>query len=140
VAYVGTAGNLRQRVIQHFVNRDTSVATGTSATGLNVDAVSHLEWWEHARFSEAMERQAAELVAFDVLDPVLRSRGNHPSPAKELYVEAAFVVEMRALFEIPPTCRLVLPRLSDVAQRVREIDERLRTLEQPVNDALSSGS
>jgi excinuclease UvrABC nuclease subunit len=52
VAYVGDAGNLRQRLTQHFVNRDSSVVTGTSAAGLNIDHVTRVDWWEHPRWSK----------------------------------------------------------------------------------------
>jgi hypothetical protein len=37
VAYVGQAGNVAQRLAQHLDRRSSSVATGTSAVGLNVD-------------------------------------------------------------------------------------------------------
>jgi len=37
VAYVGIAGTLKNRVIQHLIRRGSSVATGTSAAGLNPD-------------------------------------------------------------------------------------------------------
>ena len=74
VAYVGAAGNLRQRLGQHFINRDSSDVTGTSAAGLNIDHIRYVEWWEHPVFAEQERRRAAELVAFDVLDPALRSR------------------------------------------------------------------
>jgi excinuclease UvrABC nuclease subunit len=33
VAYVGIADKLKRRIEQHLVTRDSSVATGTSATG-----------------------------------------------------------------------------------------------------------
>jgi hypothetical protein len=45
VAYVGLADNLRRRVNQHLVNRDSSVTTGTSAAGLNPDHIRAVEWW-----------------------------------------------------------------------------------------------
>ena len=54
VAYVGVASKLRQRIIQHLVNRDSSVATGTSAACLNPDYVSEIRWWEHKWFRKGM--------------------------------------------------------------------------------------
>ena len=45
VAYVGIAGNLRSRLDQHFVRRDSSVVTGTSAVGVNVEHVRYVDWW-----------------------------------------------------------------------------------------------
>jgi hypothetical protein len=40
VAYVGQAGNVAQRLAQHLDRRSSSVATGTSAVGLNVDYIA----------------------------------------------------------------------------------------------------
>ena len=42
VAYVGIAGKLKQRIVQHVIRRDSSVATGTSAVNLNPDQVTSL--------------------------------------------------------------------------------------------------
>ena len=42
IAYVGTAGKLRQRITQHLVRRDSSVTTGTSAVQLNPDYVTEV--------------------------------------------------------------------------------------------------
>src|SRR3712207_4555331 len=67
VAYVGIADVLRRRIIQHLVNRDSSVATGTAAVGLNPDYVTAVRWWEHPEFGQRHVLEAAELVAFDIL-------------------------------------------------------------------------
>jgi hypothetical protein len=75
VAYVGIADSLKRRIVQYLVRRDSSVATGTSAVGLNPDYVIVVDWWEHPDFAERFKLQVAELVAFDVLNPALRSRG-----------------------------------------------------------------
>ena len=44
VAYVGMGGNLKQRIEQHLIKRDSSVTTGTSAVGLNTDHVRRVDW------------------------------------------------------------------------------------------------
>lgn len=129
VAYVGLAGSLRTRLTQHFVRRDSSVTTGTQAVGLNVEHVRSVSWWEHPRFSDGAARHAAELVAFDVLDPALRSRGNPTAAALALYQDAKFKSEMDALFRGQPNGRLVLPNLQDLARRVESIERRLAALE-----------
>lgn len=90
VAYVGTSKSLKQRMVQHLVNRDSSVTTGTSAVGLNVDYVTKIAWWENSGFDDQDFLRAAELVAFDVLDPALRSRGRTTDGAKELYSSEDF--------------------------------------------------
>src|SRR3954447_23265179 len=81
-AYVGEAGSLSGRIDQHFVRRDSSVATGVAAATLNPDAVREVRWWEHPSFEDKAQRQAAELVAFRVLDPALRSRGGIGTESK----------------------------------------------------------
>ena len=81
-AYVGIGSNLRSRITQHLVLRDSSVATGTSAACLNPDYVTEVRWWQHKTFKKDSHRQAAEVVAVKVLDPMLRSRAkaNHAAP------------------------------------------------------------
>jgi hypothetical protein len=72
VAYVGLGSKLRSRVEQHLVRRDSSVTTGVSAVSLNPDFVSEVRWWEHPDFEKQDVLEAAELIAFDVLEPALR--------------------------------------------------------------------
>lgn len=84
VAYVGTSSNLCQRITQHLIRLDSSVATGTSAAGLNVDYVTGLDWWKHPGFSERDALRAAESVAFQVLDPAVRIRSNITNGASAL--------------------------------------------------------
>ncbi len=84
VAYIGVVSKLKPRVIQHLVKRDSSVATGTSAVMLNPDHVTELEWWEHPDFAERHILEAADLVAFDLFDPALRSRGAIQERARQL--------------------------------------------------------
>ncbi|MCD4782602.1 MAG: GIY-YIG nuclease family protein [Candidatus Eremiobacteraeota bacterium] len=66
VAYVGIAKNLRQRLEQHLIRRDSSVTTGTSASTLNPDYVTEIRWWTHSRFSDRAALEAAEIIAFNL--------------------------------------------------------------------------
>jgi hypothetical protein len=75
VAYVGMGEKLRQRIRQHLVNRDSSATTDSGAVRLHPDYVTAVAWWEHAAFTDEIALAAAELVAFDVLEPRMRSRG-----------------------------------------------------------------
>ncbi len=129
VAYVGVADSLKRRITQHLVSRDSSVATGTSAVGLNPDYVTEMRWWEHSEFSERHILEAAELVAFDVLDPALRSRGNIQEQAKQLYADSKFNQKMRSLFTSEPTGRLMIPALQDALERIAKLEKRLDSLE-----------
>jgi hypothetical protein len=129
VAYVGHGGDLRERLTQHFIRRDSSVVTGTQAVGLSVEHVRAVRWWEHPSFGDKAARHAAELVAFDVLDPALRSRGNPSSAALALYTDDKFKSDMIEVFQGPPAGQLLLPNLQDVARRLEELERRLAALE-----------
>jgi hypothetical protein len=130
VAYVGIAGNLRLRLTQHFVRRDSSVVTSTSAVGVNIDHVTQVDWWESALFKDDDARHAAELVAYGVLEPALRSRAKPRSAAMRLYEDAEFRAAVRRVLRRPPSGRLLPPRLSDLAQRLTDLERRVRLLEQ----------
>lgn len=129
VAYVGIAGNLRGRLDQHFVKRDSSVVTGTSAVGVNIEHVRYVDWWCHERFEDEDQRHAAELLAFKVLEPALRSRGRPRQAAVAHLDDPAFVDEVTATLSGPPEGRLVLPRVADLAAQVRDLSARLESLE-----------
>ncbi len=129
VAYGGIAGKLRQRIIQHLVNRDSSVATGTSAAGLNVDYVTEVEWWMHPDFTDRDVRQAAEPVAFDVLDPALRSREGITDEAKGLDSTPEFRQSMADLFRGEPEGTRVLPTLREAMERISQLERRVGELE-----------
>jgi hypothetical protein len=136
-AYVGITGNLRTRLVQHFVRRDSSVVTGTSAAGLNIDRVRYVAWWESEDFADNEKRHAAELVAFDELKPTLRSRGTVPEGALAYYRDAGFCTAEAARFRGEPTGRLRLPALAEVAQQVLHLQERVAALEALVKKKLS---
>lgn len=129
VAYVGLADVLKRRVGQHLVRRDSSVVTGVSAVSLNPDLVTEVRWWEHPDFTGRRVLQAAELVAFDVLEPALRSRGGITAEAKQLYADVKFSARMRTLFEGDAAGRLIIPTLHSALERVAELERRVAALE-----------
>ena len=132
VAYVGIAGDLQGRLRQHFVRRDSSVVTGSSAVGVNIDLVNHVDWWEHPTLADDDHRHAAEMIAFEVLDPALRSRGSPRRNARDLFDDAGFRAEMVQLFQTSSTGRFTPPRLTDLAAEVRSLRARLSQLEEVV--------
>lgn len=131
-AYVGVAGKLKQRIIQHLVRRDSSVTTGTSVVSLNPDLVTRLNWWTHPRFESRDALEAAELIAFDVLDPVLRSTGNITDCAKQLYENQRFVSEMQTLFMAQPAGELTIRSLENAFEIIEQLTERLADLEKQI--------
>jgi hypothetical protein len=129
LAYVGIADDLKRRIIQHLVSRKSSVATGTSALGLNPDYVTELSWWESTEFNRRSALEAAELIAFEVLKPVLRSRGAIRGEAKKLYEDKEFASNIRNLFHSEPTGRLILTSLPELVVEVGELKKRVQILE-----------
>jgi len=128
VAYIGIAGKLRQRVEQHLVRRDSSVTTGASTVALNPDLVTGLEWWTDPGFADREVLEAAELVAFGVFQPVLRSRGGKSEQAKILSADAAFVERMRSLFQGSPDGHLTPVTLADAIARIEKLEQQLAEL------------
>ena len=134
VAYVGLGSKLRGRVEQHLVRRDSSVTTGVSAVSLNPDKVTEVRWWVHPNFEKQDVLEAAELVAFDVLEPALRSRGGITDRAKQLYAAEKFRGEIAALFESAPAGRLVLRTLPQAWTMIDELEQRLRRIEEKLEE------
>jgi hypothetical protein len=134
VAYVGVADKLKNRILQHPVRRDSSVATGTSAVVLNPDYVTEVWWWEHPEFAERYVLEAAEMAAFEELDPALRSRGATQARAKELYADEGFRAMMRTMFGNEPSGCLVIPTLQRALERIEELERRLGALEERLGD------
>ncbi len=130
VAYVGIAGNLHRRLEQHVIRRDSSVVTGTSAVGVNMDRVRYIDWWTDDLLLDDDARHAAELVAFRVLDPALRSRGRPRQAALELAAGRQFFRRVRRVLTGPPGGRLVLPTLAGLSERVRALEARIAALEE----------
>ena len=131
-AYVGVAGKLKQRVLQHLVRRDSSVTTGASAVVLKPEYITEIRWWEHSDFTERHVLEAAELVAFDVLEPILRSRGAIQEKARQLYSDETFRANMVALFQGEPSGKISLMTLQDAFGRIAELEQRVEKLERLV--------
>jgi len=129
VAYVGLARQLKTRIIQHLVRHDSSVTTGVQTVSLNPDYVTKMEWWEHADFADSSMLAAAELVAFDVLDPALRSRGTIPEQAKRFYKDESFNSTMQILFKGEPSGCLTVPTLQSAFERIVVLESRIGELE-----------
>ena len=129
IAYVGIADALKQRIAQHLIRRDSSIVTNVSAVGLNPNYVSEVWWWEHAEFNKRDVLEAAELVAFGVLDPALRSRGAITERAKALYRDESWRVSATTLLSGNPTGVLVIPTLQDALERIADLEMRVEALE-----------
>ena len=129
VAYVGLSTNLRGRIEQHMIRRDSSVATGVSATVLNPDKVARICWWLNSRFSDQAYREAAEVVAFEVLNPSLRSRGKVTNHAKPILEDQTFCDEMARLFRSKPSGVFYPKTFDNLADLVLKLEKRVSELE-----------
>lgn len=125
VADVGIADNVRRRVYQHLMRRSSSIVTGAAAVSLNPELVTMVEWWEHDSFQRPVNLKAAELVAFETLDPVLRSRGNISDQVGEQAQDPSFVREIQELFANEPTGRFVRMSLEDALNRISALEARI---------------
>ena len=134
VAYVGLGSKLRGRIEQHLIRRDSSVTTGVSAVSLNPDFVTEVRWWEHPEFGKQDALEAAELVAFDVLEPALRSRGGITDRAKQLYKEQEFREQMMAVFSGEAIGCLRIRSLSQAWERIDDLEDRIREFETRLDD------
>jgi hypothetical protein len=129
VAYVDIAGKLKQRIVQHLIRRDSSVATGASAVSLNPDQLTRLDWWEHPSFAKTVNLKAGEMVAFDILQPVLRSRGRDDSAGKVVLADESCWASMVELFKGKPSGTVDFLGLPDVMKRIGMLEERIEKLE-----------
>lgn len=131
VAYVGNTSNLKRRIKQHLVSRDGGVSTNTSAVSLNADYVTEVRWWRNQAFRNPQKRRAAELVAIEVLSPVLRTRDLTSNAAREFFADEGFRSAIGSVFEGDPTGYLILPTLRGALERITELEERVLKLEKP---------
>ena len=135
-AYVGESRNLRKRIKDHIVNRDSTAVTRLSPTMLNPDYVYCICWWQcDSIFDEPVNRQSAELVAFDVLDSSHRSRASIVGDARNRACEQPFRANMENLFSgepagcyYPPTLQNLTDCVSQLCKRVSELGSQIKRL------------
>ncbi|MEK9985238.1 MAG: hypothetical protein VW879_10890, partial [Opitutae bacterium] len=70
--------------------------------------------------------QAAELIAFEILNPVMRSRGKVQEAARELSLVDQFKDEIEQLIENGPTGTLQIPSMQDLLERIEVLEQRVK--------------
>lgn len=105
----------------NLVRRDSSVTTGVC-------------WWEHPDFAHKHVLAAAELVAFEVFNPSLRSRGTPQAPARELYEDEVFRARVTDLFQGEPAGQVIIPTLENALERIAALEQRVAELERRVGE------
>jgi hypothetical protein len=126
--YVGLTGNLNDRLIQHLWRQDSSVTTGTSAVVLNTNYITEVRWWTIPEFTNSHVLQAAEEIAFQRFDPVLRDRGRSSRQAMKLLADDEFCARMNRLFDEEPSGTLAFVSLEETFQRVELLEQRVAEL------------
>lgn len=124
VAYVGLSKSLRDRIRDHMTYHNR-----VSATVLNPDNVCCICWWFNPKFSERAYLEAAEVVAFEVLNPSLRSRGKITDRAKAILADQKFHDEMTCLFDGTPSGVFHPKTLDNLVDLVLELRDRVSELE-----------
>ena len=127
--YVGQTTKLKNRIIQHLIRRDSSIVTGANGYSLNPDYVKKVSWWKHDLFTSPDNLIAAELIAFKQLNPIIRSQGNK-TQANEISNDEDFTNEMVQLFQGEPSGELNIIDLTQALQRIAELEDRIRQLEE----------
>ena len=128
-AYVGIGGNLRVRVSQHLEYRNSSVTTGASAVALDANQISGCQWWTHDSLSDRDQLSALEILAFEELSPVLRSRGGVKQNALDLSRDPKFR-EWAIKLLANPSGQVAFPGIIELASEIRELKQRVQALEQ----------
>ena len=102
---------------------------GTSVAILNPDYVSDVRWWIHDDFADKDVRKAAEVIAAEILDPVLKSRRGPTDKAQGKLGEADFQTRMKSLFESQPAGHLKILTLKDALNKIDNLQDRILALE-----------
>jgi len=96
---------------------------------LRPEFITEVRWWAIQEFAERDVLGAAELIAFGVFEPVLRSRGQITKAAKQLSERTEFRDRMTAVFTGMPAGNLILLSFQDALRKLDEFERRIATLE-----------
>lgn len=135
-AYVGSTRHLKTRIQQHLISRDGGVSASTSAVSLNADHVTEVRWWRSLDFRNPSKRRAAESLAAEELNPVLRTRDRISNEAKLHMADPQFCNRMQILFRQESSGCLILPTLGGALDRIAELEQRVFALERQLDQLL----
>ena len=136
VAYVGQSANLRTRIRQHLIKRESSVVVVSAPVMLNPDKVRHVHYWySHESFSDNNKRKAAEYIAACVLKPSLRSRKPVEKCVKKILKDQRFCDDMDRFFRgnhdkvyRPYTLDNLVDVVCQLRKDVSELQEQLKEM------------
>jgi hypothetical protein len=93
------------------------------------ERVSKIAWWQHPAMEDGDRREAAHLVAIEVLAPAHRPRATLSRLGEVAMTDPEFVKSMHALFRGPPAGSLVPQSLHELARSVYELKDKVAELE-----------
>ena len=96
---------------------------------LNPDYVTEIQWWSSSIMKSKVNREAAEIIALDILQPTLQSRGLHSRAARTKSQTKTFAKDITNLITNKSTGSLSIPTMPDIVSRMSELEERLDRLE-----------
>jgi hypothetical protein len=132
ICYVGQSKETRDRIRQHLERMDSSVTTDAATVSLSAELISGVRVWTSPEFETAVNRRAAEQVAFQVLNPTLRSLGGIGGEAKQLANSKAFKLKMEALFRGTPEYAFQFPSIKDLVTRVMNLEAQVSDLSRKI--------
>ena len=92
---------------------------------------------ETPKFNETVNLKAAELIAFEVMNPALRRRGGVDKAGYELLSDDGFFNEMKTRFEGEPTGSITFLTLSDTIETISDLKHRITTIEKKLQELSS---
>jgi hypothetical protein len=100
---------------------------------LNPDQITSLSWWVHPDFDETVKLKAAEIVAFEIQNPALRSRAGADNAGLTMLADKDFHGKMKMLFKGNPSGIVEFASLADALTAVRNLKIRIEKLEERIS-------
>ena len=133
-SYIGLSNKLRERVSQHLLKRESSVATVATAISLNPDKIAECHWWIHESFGAREYLEAAELIAFERFNLTLVSRVTPSTRTLEISNDEVFKKQMDKLFSNVPSCYIKFYDLSWAINKIKELENEILNLRKVISD------
>ena len=133
-SYIGLSNKLRERVSQHLLKRESSVATVATAISLNPDKIAECHWWIHESFGAREYLEAAELIAFERFNPTLVSRGSPSTKALDISNNEDFKKQMEKLFSNVPSGYIKFYDLSWAVNKIKQLENEILELKKVISD------
>ena len=102
---------LKTRIQRHLISCGSNISTSTSAISLNPEYFTKVRWWRRLDSRNPQKRRAAEWIAGEVLQSVLRTWDLFPNLARVHVVDQGFYERTEKVFNSESTWCLTLPML-----------------------------